>query len=44
MIPREKKLSVYRAVVMDKYHTWSTDYFEEVPVGRIDIKLLQNLI
>lgn len=24
--------------------TWSTDYFEEVPVGRINIKLLQNLI
>lgn len=24
--------------------TWSTDYFEEVPVGRTNIKLLQNLI
>ena len=24
--------------------TWSTDYFEEVPVGRINIKLPQNLI
>ena len=24
--------------------TWSTDYFEEVPVGIISIKLLQNLI
>ena len=23
---------------------WSTDYFEEVPVGIISIKLLQNLI
>lgn len=23
---------------------WSTDYFEEVPVGRTNIKLLQNLI
>lgn len=23
---------------------WSTDYFEEVPVGRIDIQFLQNLI
>lgn len=23
---------------------WSTDYFEEVPVDRINIKLLQNLI
>lgn len=23
---------------------WSTDYFEEVPVGRINIKLPQNLI
>ena len=23
---------------------WSTDYFEEVPVGRINLKLLQNLI
>ena len=26
------------------YFTWSTDYFEEVPVGRTNIKLLQNLI
>ena len=23
---------------------WSTDYFEEIPVGRFSIKFLQNLI
>lgn len=27
-----------------KAFAWSTDYFEEVPVDRINIKLLQNLI